>query len=48
MDVVDVVTVADRIDPPPGWRYRVRKLRRPLDVAAQAGKATIIQDEALR
>jgi hypothetical protein len=33
-----------RLELPPGWRYRVRKLRRPLDLGAN-GSATIIQDE---
>jgi hypothetical protein len=33
-----------RLDPPPGWRYRVRKLRKGLDLVAD-GSATIIQDE---
>ena len=33
-----------RLDLPAGWRYRVRRLRRALDVGAN-GKATIIQDE---
>ena len=33
-----------RLDPPPGWRYRVRRLRRALDVGAN-GEATIVQDE---
>jgi hypothetical protein len=43
----DLRTLGRRIDPPPGWRYRVRRLRKPLDVAPQAGKATIVQDELL-
>jgi hypothetical protein len=34
-----------RLDLPPGWRYRTRRLRRDLDVAATGGKATIVQDE---
>ncbi len=33
-----------RLDPPPGWRYRSRVLRRPLAVGAN-GEATIVQDE---
>jgi hypothetical protein len=33
-----------RLDLPAGWRYRVRRLRRALDVGAN-GKATIVQDE---
>jgi hypothetical protein len=43
----DLRSLGKRIDPPPGWRFRVRRLRKPLDVAPQAGKATIIQDELL-
>jgi hypothetical protein len=34
-----------RLDLPAGWRYRTRRLRRDLDVAARGGRATIIQDE---
>jgi hypothetical protein len=34
-----------RLDLPPGWRYRTRRLRRDLDVGVAGGKATIIQDE---
>ena len=34
-----------RLEPPAGWRYRARRLRRPLALAAAGGKATIIQDE---
>jgi hypothetical protein len=41
----DLRTLGKRIDPPAGWRYRVRRLRKPLDVAPRAGNATIIQDE---
>jgi hypothetical protein len=37
-------SLGGRIDPPPGWGYRVRRLRRDLDVGAN-GKATIVQDE---
>jgi hypothetical protein len=33
-----------RLSLPPGWRYRVRRLRHPLDLVAH-GSATIIQDE---
>jgi hypothetical protein len=33
-----------RLEPPPGWRYRVRRLRHKLDLVAD-GSATIIQDE---
>lgn len=43
----DLRSLGRRIDPPPGWRYRVRRLRKPLDVEPQAGNATIVQDELL-
>jgi hypothetical protein len=43
----DLRTLGRRIDPPPGWRYRVRRLRGPLAVAPRDGKATIVQDELL-
>jgi hypothetical protein len=43
----DLRTLGNRIDPPPRWRYRVRRLRKPLAVAPRAGKATIVQDELL-
>jgi hypothetical protein len=33
-----------RLTLPPGWRYRTRKLRRPLVLRAR-GKATVLQDE---
>jgi hypothetical protein len=33
-----------RLDPPSGWRYRTRRLRRDLVLTAN-GKATIVQDE---
>ena len=34
-----------RLEPPPGWRYRVRRLKRDLAVGVKGGKATIVQDE---
>jgi hypothetical protein len=37
-------TLGRRLDLPPGWRYRARKLRHDLDLGAN-GSATIIQDE---
>jgi hypothetical protein len=40
-------TLGRRLDPPAGWRYRTRRLRRDLAVAASGGKATIVQDELL-
>jgi hypothetical protein len=43
----DLPTLGQRLDPPPGWRYRTRRLRRPLDVAPLNGNATIIQDDLL-
>jgi hypothetical protein len=41
----DLRKLGKRLDLPPGWRYRVRRLARPLAVAPQSGEATIIQDE---
>jgi hypothetical protein len=43
----DLRSLGRRIDPPQGWRYRVRRLRKPLDVRPQDGRATIVQDELL-
>jgi hypothetical protein len=43
----DLRTLGRRIDPPPGWRYRARRLKRDLTVPAIGGKATIVQDELL-
>ena len=37
--------LGDRLEPPPGWRYRVRRLHRDLAVGVKGGKATIVQDE---
>jgi hypothetical protein len=37
-------TLGRRLDPPPGWHYRTRRLHRDLEVAAN-GHATIVQDE---
>jgi hypothetical protein len=34
-----------RLDLPPGWRYRTRRLRHDLAVGAPGGRATITQDE---
>ena len=34
-----------RLDLPAGWRYRVRRLERPLAVGVKGGRATIVQDE---
>jgi hypothetical protein len=34
-----------RLALPAGWRYRVRRLARPLALAATGGRATILQDE---
>jgi hypothetical protein len=34
-----------RLDLPPGWRYRTRRLRHDLAVGALGGQATIVQDE---
>ena len=38
-------TLGRRLDLPPGWRYRTRKLRHDLAVGAPGGQATIVQDE---
>ena len=34
-----------RLDLPPGWRYRTRRLRHDLAIGAPGGRATIVQDE---
>jgi hypothetical protein len=41
----DLRKLGKRLDLPPGWRYRVRRVKGPLAVAPQDGNATIIQDE---
>ena len=41
----DLPKLGKRLDLPPGWRYRVRRLKAPLAVAPQHGDATIVQDE---
>ncbi len=38
-------TLGRRLDLPTGWRYRTRRLRKDLAVAAIGGQATIVQDE---
>ena len=38
-------SLARRLDLPPGWRYRVRRLRHELAVKPIKGNATIVQDE---
>jgi hypothetical protein len=40
----DLPKLGRRLELPDGWRYRSRKLRRPLELVAK-GKATILQDE---
>lgn len=40
----DLRTLGARLDLPQGWRYRVRRLKRPLTLRAN-GSATIIQDD---
>ena len=40
----DLRRLSDRLDLPTGWRYRVRRLKRPLTLRAN-GSATIIQDD---
>ena len=38
-------SLGSRLDLPPGWRYRVRRLRSELAVKPIKGNATIVQDE---
>jgi hypothetical protein len=38
-------SLGSRLDLPPGWRYRVRRLRNELAVTPIKGNATIVQDE---
>ena len=38
-------SLGSRLDLPPGWRYRVRRLHAELDVKPIKGNATIVQDE---
>ena len=40
----DLASLGDRLELPPGWRYRSRKLERPLDLKA-SGEVHILQDE---
>jgi hypothetical protein len=44
LTMADLSSLGDRLDPPTGWRYRVRRLKEPLTLRA-TGSATIIQDE---
>jgi hypothetical protein len=45
LTIRDLRALGRRIELPAGWRYRVRRLRKPLAVAPLDGEATIIQDE---
>ncbi|MEA2363196.1 MAG: hypothetical protein QOD71_2341 [Thermoleophilaceae bacterium] len=45
MSIRKLRSLGRRLDPPPGWRYRTRRLRHDLSVAAIGGHATIVQDE---
>jgi hypothetical protein len=45
MSIGKLRSLGRRLDPPPGWRYRARRLRHGLSVAATGGRATIVQDE---
>jgi hypothetical protein len=45
LTIAKLRTLGRRLDLPAGWRYRTRRLRRELDVAAKGGNATIVQDE---
>jgi hypothetical protein len=44
MSIGKLSALGGRLEPPPGWRYRSRVLRQPLELGAN-GTATIIQDE---
>lgn len=44
LDITDLGRLGKRLALPPGWRYRVRRLRKPLTLRAR-GSATILQDE---
>ena len=44
LTLADLPRLGSRLDLPPGWRYRSRVLRRPLDLVAR-GSATILQDD---
>lgn len=41
----DLAGLGDRLDLPDGWRYRVRTLDAPLELASTDGVATVLQDE---
>jgi hypothetical protein len=42
--IADLHTLGDRLELPPGWAYRVRRLKRDITLRAK-GRATVIQDE---
>lgn len=43
-DIDDLRTLGDRLEPPAGWRFRTRRLRADLTLAAKGG-AVVVQDE---
>jgi hypothetical protein len=45
LTIAKLSSLGRRLDPPPGWRYRTRRLRHDLAVGAPGGQATIVQDE---
>ena len=44
LSLKDLRGLGSRLQPPPGWRYRTRVLKRPLVLRAR-GAATVLQDE---
>jgi hypothetical protein len=42
--IADLRSLGDRLELPPGWTYRVRRLKRDITLRAK-GRATVIQDE---
>jgi hypothetical protein len=44
LKLADLRTLGDRLELPPGWSYRVRRLKRDLTLRAN-GSATVIQDD---
>ncbi len=44
-NIGDLRSLGKRLALPPGWRYRVRRLRHGLAIGVKGGEATIIQDQ---
>jgi hypothetical protein len=44
LEIGDLRSLGDRLELPPGWSYRVRRLKRDLTLRAR-GEATVIQDD---